>query len=262
LRIALAGGLVAGALAVSGGTQDADAAQSLVACAGGVNIGSANPTVKAGDAEYAKVSVKKSDGTKFDFLVAAPIPIDATTCIVDAGIRTNQAGQDVKYVLDNQSGGHTTLTMDGALGKLSGSLTGSISCNNVDLTLDTDYPTAYPLQGKLVYKFDELDAASKQIQIQAYVRLGGDTLGGPPDHVASPTHITIDGTVIKGPGVSGDVSAHLAFSATTSTKNVNVLDCVADPSTDTASLGELWTQASDGDDAGTTVDNFEITIPS
>jgi hypothetical protein len=258
-RIALAGGLVAGAFAVGGSSPDADAAQTLYACSGFVVIEGFNPTVGSGDAKYNKGSLKKSDGTKLDGF-GSPIPADATTCLVDSGIRTNQAGQDVKYLLDDQTGGNTVLTLSGtALGKLSGTLAGSASCNSTDPTLDTDYPTEYPAQGKLVFKYDQI-VAGKQLQSQQYVRFDLD----PAD--TNPQHRIITGTVIKGVGVAGDITATVDVFPTNSSKNSaltgDLLDCVANPALGVAVIAEVRLIAADGTDVDALDDPWLISIPS
>lgn len=260
--------LIAGAstLAIAGGMMAAvapaaNAATTLLSCTGIVGIGTANPTLKSGNAAYTKVALKDSDGTKTDVLSGA-IPADATTCSVDAGIRTNQGGQDIKYTLDDQTNGAASLTTSGPIAKGGTTTVGSTTCNSADPALTTTFPTAYPLQGKLQYKFDQLDALAHNIQLQAYVRTGVDPL--------DPTfgHITVKGIVIKGPGVGGDVKAVFAFGATTSVKNVNLLDCVANPSATTlanpagvASLAELDLTQADGSDAGTGVDPLTVSLP-
>ncbi len=253
--------LIAGAstLAIAGGMMAAvapaaNAATTLLSCTGIAAIGTANPTLKSGDAAYTKVALKDSDGTKTDIL-AGPIPADATTCSVNAGIRTNQAGQDIKYVLDDQTNGAASLTTTGALSKGVTTTSGSATCNSADPTLVTTFPTAYPLQGKLQYKFDQLDALGHQILFQAYVRTGVDP--------ADPTfgHITVKGIVIKGPGVGFDLAATFGFGATTSVKNLNLLDCVGNPAAKNASIAELDLQQVDGSDVGTTVDPLTVSTP-
>lgn len=264
-RLAVAGGVVAGGLAVAAPAANATPlAQTLVNCGtGGVVVSSLNPTLGSGDAKYVKTAIKRSDGTVHASLTGAedlgPAPADATSCAVDAGIRTNNTATDVGTKLnpyDNQTNGQATLTMAGALAKQSGAIAGSASCNRADPSLVDTYPRAYPLNGKIVWKFDQLDAASHQIQIQQYVRLGTDPLD------TDPTHITVSGIVIKGPGVGGQVDATLAFGASFSTKNVNLLDCVANPAAKNASLAQLIIKAADGTDAGTGLDPWLITIPS
>ena len=115
---------------------------------------------------------------------------------------TNSAsGKDNPF--DNQSNGQAFLTMGGPptafTPNIVASISGSASCNRSDVTLATDYPNAYPLQGKMIFKYQQSDAALKQIQNQIYVRLGTDPLD------VDITHITLRGIAIKGPGVGGDV---------------------------------------------------------
>lgn len=215
-------GAVATAALVGGGLAafvpaTAGAAQTLVGCSGITSLAKLNPTLKAGDAKYTKAANTGTTGT----------------CLVDSGIRTNQAGQDVKYLLDDQTAGNSVLTML----KSSGTFSGSASCNRVDTGLATDYPTGYPLQGKVVWKFNETFPTLVNIQSQQYLRLGVD-----PEDV-DPTHIIATGIAIKGPGIGGDVSAKLVFGPTASIKNVNLLGCVDDGSLAlnpaTTSLAEL-----------------------
>ncbi len=250
------GGLVAFAPAPAG------AAQSLLTCQGLSAIGSLNPTLKSNDAAYAKVALKDSDGTKTEYLSLAPIPADSTTCLVDAGIRTNQGGQDVKYTLDDQSNGAAALTRTGGAapdGKNVGSTFGSTTCNSTDtVNVDNTYPQSYPLQGKTIWKFEQLTTLGAQIQIQQYVRTGRDIAD------TNAQHITVKGIVIKGPGLGGDVSAVLNFYPTSSVKNTNALECVDADVTDDAleaSLAELTVQQADGSDVGTAVDDWLISIP-
>jgi hypothetical protein len=231
-------GAVATAALVGGGLAafvpaSAGAATTLVGCTGISSLAKLNPTLKAGNAKYTKAANTGTTGT----------------CLVDAGIRTNQAGQDVKYLLDDQTNGNAALTML----KSSGTFSGSASCNRVDTGLLVDYPDAYPLQGKLVWKFNQTFVTLVNIQSQQYVRLGTDPLD------TDPTHITAKGIAIKGPGIGGDVSAALVFSPTASTKNVNLFGCVdnGDLSLNpaTTSLAEL-----NIDQQPST--SWDITIPS
>src|SRR4029079_473613 len=106
IRTLCAGALAVGALGVSVPSASADleagiGGTQVVECTGTQIISSLNPTIKDGNAtnhfaRYIKTAVKKSDGTK-TFLGGVPVPVDATTCTVDAGIRTNQPSQDIKY---------------------------------------------------------------------------------------------------------------------------------------------------------------------
>jgi hypothetical protein len=260
--LALAGGVLVG---IAPGAHAAPLDQTVVSCTGNVTVASLNPALGSGDAKYTKAALKGSDGTVHSSLTGAedlgPAPTDATTCAVDAGISTENAAtnagtKDNPY--DNQSNGHSTLTLQ----KESGTAGGSASCNR-DTTnpISIDYPQSYPLNGKIVWKFNELDAKLHQIQIQQYVRLGSDAAD--PDV----THITITGIVIKGPGVGGQVDSTAAFGAAFNPKkNLGLLDCVANSTTTpawdgSASLGQLIIQAADGPDAGTTPDPWLITIP-
>ncbi len=260
-------GAVATAALVGGGLvafvpAPAGAAQSLLTCSGLSAIGSLNPTLSSNDAKYTKVALKDSDGTKTEYLSLAPIPADTTSCLVDAGIRTNQAGQDVKYVLDDQTNGNLALTRTGSAapdGKNVASSTGSATCNTSDtVNVDSDYPTAYPLQGKTIWKFEQLTPTGAQIQIQQYIRTGRDLAD------TNAQHITVKGIVIKGPGIGGDSSAVLNFFPTSSIKNLNVLECVDADVTDDAveaSLAELTIQQADGSDVDAAVDPWVISIP-
>ncbi len=250
------GGLVAFAPAPAG------AAQSLLTCSGLSAIASLNPTIKSNDAAYVKTALKDSDGTKLEYLTNAPIPADTTSCLVDSGIRTNQGGQDVKYILDDQTNGNGGLTRTGNAapdGKNVGTTTGSATCNSSDVVnVDSAYPQGYPLQGKLIWKFEQLTALGAQIQIQQYLRTGRD--------LADPNaqHITVKGIVIKGPGIGGDVNAVLNFFPTNSVKNLDPLECVdANVSDDAleASLAELTITQADGSDGDAFVDNWVISIP-
>ena len=259
-RVALAGGMVAAAFAVA--TPDAKAdldlgagGTQLVVCNGGSTnlIASLNPTIKDGDATnhkalYVKASAKRSDGTKTVF--AAPIPADSTSCSVDAGIRANQAGQDVKYLLDDQAGGHATLT----LASYSASLIGSTQCDNsVVPSAINEYPNAYPLQGKATLKFLQTDAALKQIQIQSYMRTYTDD----DDTTSGMVHVV--GTVIKGPGVGGRLTTGFGFFPTDSTKNINLVAGCTDGISGNAAGAELWIVGADSSlDAD--ADNEVITV--
>jgi uncharacterized protein YfcZ (UPF0381/DUF406 family) len=210
---------------------------TLIACSGIAADAKLNPTLKSGDAKYIKASSSGTTGT----------------CLVDEGIANNQGTQDVKYVLDDQTNNNNVLTM--LTNK--GSLAGSVSCNSTDTSLLTDYPASYPLQGKITWKFTQLNALSKNIALQMYVRGGRDELD------PNPANFTISGIVIKGPGVGGDTQATLQFFPDLlSTKNLNILDCTANPATQNASLADLDVSQSDGSDAGTALDNWLVTIPA
>ena len=266
----------AGVLALAGGTlvaaapvahADVTLGQNLIGCSGQVTISSLNPTLGSGDAHYVKTALKRSDGSVHSSLTGAedlgPAPTDATTCLVDSGITTNNTSTDVgtkTNPYDNQTNGQGLLNMTSGpfatSAKVSGAIAGSASCNRVDPGLTVDYPQSYPLNGKVIWKFGQADAAAKQIQMQQFVRLGTD----PAD--SDVTHITITGIVIKGPGVGGTANAVAAFGASFSTKNVGLLDCVANPAAGTASLAQLIIQAADGSDADGVADNWVVSIPS
>lgn len=236
LSVVTAGVLVGGGLAVFAPASGA-ADTTLVGCSGITAAATLNPTLKSGSSKYIKAAAKGAAGT----------------CIVDSGITTNQSTQDIKYVLDNQTNGNNVLTVT----KLVGSLSGSVSCNSTDTSLLTDYPASYPLQGKIIVFFSQLDALAKPIQSQMYVRGGRDQ--------ADPNfaNFTIDGIAIKGPGIGGNVSAVLQFFPNLlSTKNLNITDCIANPATQNASLAALDITQSDGSDVGTAVDTWNISIPT
>jgi len=214
MRVAVAGAFVGGA-ALAFVPQSAGAAQTLMACAGTTGLANANPVLGSGNAKYTKVATVGTTGT----------------CLVDAGIRTNNTGTDSTKPnpYDDQTNGQSVLTVQ----KQATVTDGSASCNRIDPGLLTTYPQSYPLQGKSVWKFNELDALAKNLQTQMFLRLGVDPLD------ADPTHITGKGIVIKGVGVGGDVSVKLAFGLTASPKNLNPLDCVANPAVGNAALAQL-----------------------
>jgi len=254
------------------------ASQSLLTCSGTSIVALLNPTLGSADAKYAKAAVKRIDSAnsaKYHSSLTGgedlgPSPVDATTCLVDAGIRTNNtatnsaSGKDNPF--DNQTNSQATLSMTTStpfVPAIVGSTAGSATCNRSDPAVNGDYPQAYPLQGKLIFKYSQADALAKQIQLQAYTRLGSDTAD--PDV----THITVRGTVIKGPGVGGDVTSTFGFGAAFDTKkNLNLLDCVNDnsnindPRDGNASLATLIISPADGSDVGTTVDPFLVSIPA
>jgi hypothetical protein len=237
MRVAAAATVVGAGLGFVATTSGADI--TLVSCTGMTSLAKLNPALGSGDAKYIKAASSGTTGS----------------CAIDAGIRTNQSTQDVKYVLDDQEGGAGAATLTVLKG--SGVLSGSVSCNGTDPSLLVDYPASYPLQGKLTYKFNELTTALKNIQMQAYVRGGRDPLD------PNPTNFTIDGIVIKGPGVGGDIGTTLSFFPDlSSTKNLNFTDCLANPATRNASLAQLLVLPSDGADAGTALDPLAVTIPS
>jgi hypothetical protein len=268
LRVAVAGGMAAGvfALAAPAGA-DLDGAKpdnQIVVCSGGTQIASLNPTIKSGTAKYVKAAIKGSDGTKVEYLTALPVPADALSCFVDSGIATDDPSLDGgtgKYNLDNQTAGQTFLDLtpgpgDPYTGKESGSFVGSSTCDAASTGVGYDYPASYPLQGKLIWKFAQDDAAAKQIQIQQYVRTGRDSLD------PNTQHVTVDGMVIKGPGLGADSHSTFDFWPTTSTKNIDVLDCAGAPPLGTASLAELRIAAADGSDADAVADTWDISLPS
>ena len=274
--------LLAGAstLAIAGGMMAAvapaaTAATTLMTCSGTSLIASLNPTLGSSDAKYTKAASKRNDGAVNHLSLTGsqdlgPSITDATSCALDSGITTTNALTDAGVKLnpyDNQTSdgsepnGYSTLTMGAitSVAKIAGVTGGSASCNRADPGLVTTYPRAYPLNGKLVYKFLELTPTAVQIQAQAYIRLGTDPID------TDITHITVRGIVIKGPGVGGDVSGTLAFGAAFApTKNINLLDCTADgtpPAAGNASLGSLLIQPADGPDAGVAVDDLTVSIP-
>ncbi len=261
---AVAATAIAGGGLVAFTPQSAGAATPLVTCSGLTAIASLNPSIKSSNPAYVKAALKHSDGTKFQYLTNAPVPVDATACFVDAGIRTNQGGQDVKYILDDQSNGNALLTRAATAapdGIGVAVTTGSATCNTTDagVIAASVYPNTYPLQGKTVWKFEQLGVTGAQIQIQQYLRTGRDNAD--PDA----QDITVKGIVIKGPGVGGDVAAVLNFFPTNSaTKNLNVLECldanIGDDALN-ASLAELIITQSDGSDVGAAVDDWTISLP-
>jgi hypothetical protein len=277
--LALAGSMMAFASPAGADLDLVKADNQIVRCTGSVILATLNPTLQSGDARYLKTSSKRNDGTVNHLSLTGQEDFgnsttDNNSCAIDAGIRTvntatnSLSGKDNPY--DNQTfdgsdpGGFATLDVGqvgtGALtgtGKTSGVFGGSASCNRADPALVTDYPRGYPINGKLINKFQQLTATGAQYQLQSYLRLGTD----PAD--TDPTHITVEGTVIKGPGIGGDVSATFAFGAAFApTKNINLTDCIANPSLQNASLGSLIISAADGTDAGATVDAFDVTVPA
>jgi len=252
------------------------ASTNLLSCTGTSIVALLNPTLGSADAKYTKVAVKRDDATnraKYHSSLTGgedlgESPLDVTDCVVDAGIRTNNtatnsaSGKDNPF--DNQTNGATHLTTNGGgfVGSIVGSTAGSATCNRSDPAVNGDYPQAYSLQGKPIFKFNQADAAAKQIQLQAYTRLGSDTAD--PDV----THITVVGTVIKGPGVGGDVKSTFGFGAAFTSKNLNLLDCVNDNSDPNnarqgnASLAALIISPADGSDVGVTVDPLTVSIPA
>jgi hypothetical protein len=256
MKVALAGGVALGGFAVAAPDAKADLdlvrdGNQLVMCTPSNLIASLNPTIKDGpDAKYVKAGAKISDGTKT--FLGGPIPADDTDCSVDAGIRTEQGSQDVKYVLDNQTNGHALLELT----KLSASLTGSTQCDSGLSGPAVEYPNAYPLQGKLTYKFEnQLDAKGKGIQMQTFIRTytDEDDPGG--------SNVYVTGTVIKGPGVGGEITNAFTFLPTDSTKNVNlVLGCTDGEGDGDAVGAELWIAPADGVDLDVDPDAAMITI--
>jgi hypothetical protein len=250
---------------------------TLLSCTGTSIVALLNPTLGSADAKYTKVAVKRIDATNSAKYHASltggedlgPSTQDTTSCSVNSGIRTNNtatnsaSGKDNPF--DNQTNGLATLNMTAGtpfVGSIVGSTAGSATCNRSDPAVNGDFPQSYPLQGKLIFKFSQADAAAKQIQLQAYTRLGTD----PAD--SDVTHITVVGTVIKGPGVGGDVHSTFGFGATFSNKNLNLLDCVNDntdnqnPRQGNASLASLIISPADGSDVNLLVDPFTVTIPA
>lgn len=253
LRIVAAGAMVGTGLTTLGG-QPAGAETVLVSCSGIHSIITLNPATGSGDARYTKWGTTDSNGTKLD-LFGAPIPPDAQSCTVDPGISTNQpAPQDVRYTLDNQTNGAATLTTAGLLAKSTISVSGSGTCRQGDPLLNTAYPASYPLQGKVVTKFDQLSLTGAQIQMQSYVRFGADPDDG---------DVTVTGIVMKGPGLGGTVKATLSIFPTNSVKNLNAVDCIAPSgsSAGDAAIAEMSLAQSDGPDVGTAIDPWEVTIP-
>lgn len=248
-RLAAAGALVAMIFA-NAGVQSAHAATTLVACSGLSSIMSMNPTLKSTNANYVKAVSTDSNGTKLD-MFGSPVPADALTCLVDSGIRTNNGLQDARYQLDDQTGGNAVLTTSGVVARAAGSMVGSASCDLTG-TADNLYPVAYPFQGKVAWRFDQLDGSSRQVQSQQYVKLSPD-----PD---IPLQFKVTGTVIKGPGVGGDVTAELGYVPTSNVKNLNFSDCFTGGTG--ASIAEVSLSQKDGSDADTLIDPWVITLPT
>ena len=259
LRIVAAGAILGSPLTVIG-VEAAGAETVLVSCTGVHAIITLNPTTGSGDARYTKWTTKDSDGTKVD-LLGNPIPADTQSCSVDAGIRTNQPTQDAKYLLDDQTNGASTLTTSGLAAKSVMSVTGSGTCRSSDPLLNTAYPASYPLQGKVVTKFDQNYAPTPTgalipIQMQSYIRLGSDPLDPDGD-------VTVTGIVMKGPGLGGTVKASLSIFPTNSVKNLNPIDCIvaSGSSSGNASIAEMSLAQSDGSDLGSAIDPWVISIP-
>jgi hypothetical protein len=236
----------------------AGAETQLLSCSGLSQIVSQNPPTGSSSAKYVKWAVKDSDGSKTD-LYGGPVPTDAFGCSVDPGIATpnvatnSSSGKDNPF--DDQTNGATALTTGGLLAKTTMSLAGSGSCRT-DLP-NTTYPSAYPIQGKAITKFDQTTATGAQIQMQSYIRLGADPADPDGD-------ITVRGIVMKGPGIGGEVRATLALFPTNSVKNVNAIDCSAlfTPSpAGNAAVVEMKLSQADGSDSGSAVDPWEVVLP-
>jgi hypothetical protein len=230
----------------------------LMSCTGLNQIVTMNPPTGSAGAKYLKWAVKDSDGSKTD-LFGAPIPADGFTCSVASGIRTPNAatnsdsGKDNPF--DDQTNGAPSLTTAGPTAKTTMSLAGSGSCRT-DVP-NTSYPSAYPIQGKAVTKFDQTLGTGAQIQMQSYLRLGADTADPEGD-------LSVKGIVIKGPGIGGEVRATVALFPTTSTKNVNVIDCSATFTpvpAGNAAVVEMKLSQADGSDSDSLVDPWEVVIP-
>ena len=256
----MAAGAILGSPLTVIGVETAGAETVVVSCTGIHSIITLSPTTGSGDARSTKWTTKDSDGTKLN-LLGNPIPADTQSCSVDAGIRTNQPTQDAKYLLDDQTNGASTLTTSGVTAKSVMSVAGSGTCRSSDPLLNTAYPASYPLQGKVVTKFDQNYAPSPtgaiaQIQMQSYVRLGSDPLDTDGD-------VTVTGIVIKGPGVGGTVKATLAIFPTNSVKNLNPIDCIvaSGSSSGNAAIAEMSLAQSDGSDPGSGIDPWVVTIP-
>ena len=259
LRIVAAGAILGAPLTVIG-AEAAGAETVLVSCTGIHSIITLSPTTGSGDARYTKWTTKDSDGTKLN-LFGNPIPADTQSCAVDAGIRTNQPTQDAKYLLDDQTNGVSTLTTSGVTAKSVMGVAGSGTCRSSDPLLNTAYPASYPLQGKVVTKFDQNYAptptgALVPIQMQSYIRLGSDPLDPDGD-------VTVTGIVMKGPGVGGTVKATVAIFPTNSVKNLNPGDCIAasGSSSGNAAIAEMSLAQSDGSDPGSVIDPWVVSIP-
>ena len=254
LRIVAAGAILGAPLTVIG-AEAAGAETVLVSCTGIHSIITLSPTTGSGDARYTKWTTKDSDGTKLN-LFGNPIPADTQSCAVDDGIRTNQPTQDAKYLLDDQTNGASTLTTSGVTAKSVMSVAGSGTCRSSDPLLNTAYPASYPLQGKVVTKFDQTTPALVQIQMQSYIRLGSDPLDTDGD-------VTVTGIVMKGPGVGGTVKATVAIFPTNSVKNLNPGDCIAasGSSSGNAAIAEMSLAQSDGSDPLSVIDPWVVSIP-
>ena len=254
LRIVAAGAILGAPLAAIG-VETAGADTVLVSCTGIHSIITLNPTTGSGNARYTKWTTKDSDGTKLN-LFGNPIPADNQSCSIDAGISANQPTQDVRYLLDDQTNGASILTTSGALAKSVMSVAGSGTCRSSDPLLTTAFPASYPLQGKVVTKFDQLSATGVQIQMQSYIRLGSDPLDTDGD-------VTATGIVLKGPGVGGTIKATLSIFPTNSVKNLNPGDCIVASGTSNgnAAIAELSLAQSDGSDLGSVIDPWVVSIP-
>jgi len=238
-RAAIAAG---GAVAMSAigmvGASPAGASQTLLACTASVQTVTVNPPIGSGIGKYYKSAGKAGAGG---------------VCLVDGGISTNNAGTNSTKPnpYDDQTNGHSSLTVVSST-----SITeGVITCNTADPAHSLVYPNVYPGVGMVTTKFAELDAAGKNLQLQAFIRLGKD----PADPVA--TNFEVKGFVIKGVGVGGEVHAVVNLAPASSPKNLNLLDCLANPAVGNASLAALTSTPADGSDADTAVDAWTVTLP-
>lgn len=244
IRLGVASGLVWGGVVVA--SPETAHARTLVSCSGMNSIVTFNPTLKSQDARWVNADMRRSDGTK-SFWFGSPIAADNQTCFVDGGIRINNFFQDSRYRLDDQTNGNAVLTAQLGVGRLIGSDTCDISGN-----ADASFPTAYPLQGQIVWRFNQLDASLRPIESRQYIRLDKDPSAGAGFY-------SVRGIAIRGPGLGGDVTAEVSLLPTNHASNVNFADCVSGgPS---ASLREQVLQQADSLDADNIPDTWDISIP-
>ena len=197
--LAIAGSMVAGFAAAPAGA----AVSTVLTCTGMTQTAKLNPHLTSNTPRYVKAGASGINGS----------------CAVDAGISTENPATDSTKAnpYDNQTNGHSTLTVLSNKVKVAG----STSCNTADpaIVAANVYPNSYPLNGKQTIKFNELNEKFKNIQLQAFLYLTGD--------VNNPTAVTAEGVVTKGPGVGGNVTEPFTFGpAVGDTKSVHFVDCL------------------------------------
>lgn len=193
IRLAVAGSMVAGMMAIGTGSADA-AVTSVATCSGMKGLGSIKSAVVGegltdSDNKSPAVSVKgvanPSTGTNFG------------SCAFASGLGTPDSG---KPVVAGYSGTKQIAKWGVKLGSPES------DCD----TTDTGDTTEWPLNGKLSITFTDLNNTAKQNKLDGYVIVDGFT--DPDNDPQTPSDVvTGHGVVVKGVAVGADIATEVYF---------------------------------------------------